>query len=171
MIFDVRTGGEATPDPFLGTVGTPVRGTYVPEPTTAPGLVPTPTPQVTVPSGTSGTPDERDEQRRNDLLQLLGTANEYRSRNGSYPDSGGNVQTLCSYREYDQACALEEIVGGELLVDPFGDPIANGYWYASDGDSVTLYAALEGEIPDDQRCATENVDLQKKPNLICITGP
>lgn len=170
VVFDVRTGGEATPDPYLGEIGTPVRYTYVPDPTFTP-REPTPRPQATVPVDAPGTPEERDAQRRSDLLGLLAAANEYRARNGEYPDTGGNIQSLCAYKELDVGCALRDILGEDPPEDPLGEPLENGYWYASDGVTVTIYAALELEVPEADRCPTDNPDLLKKPYLICIKGP
>ena len=32
-------------------------------------------------------------------------------------------------------------------------------------------AALEGDLPADQKCPTTDLELKKKPNLICVTMP
>src|SRR5581483_6022865 len=48
-----------------------------------------------------------------------------------------------------------------LPQDPLGDPISNGYWYQSDGQSAKVYASLEEDIAAEQPCPTDNVDLRK----------
>jgi hypothetical protein len=169
--LDLATGGEAEPDPFLGTIGTPVRGTFVAPTSTPPGAEPTRRAVPTVTGDVEGDPLDRDALRRGDLVRLLIAANAYRDEHGEYPSTGGNLQTLCVYKEDDKGCDLAETYEGELPEDPAGDPIRNGYWYESTGDTVKIYAALELEIPDDERCPTENVDLRVKASLICIEGP
>jgi hypothetical protein len=171
VYLDLATGGEAKPDPYLGAIGTPVRGTFVPATPTPEGAQATPRPRPTFAGVAEGTPLERDAQRRGDLLRLLIAANEIRDETGEYPTTGGNLQTLCAFRELDVGCGLAESYPGELPQDPLGDPIENGYWYESDGQTVKIYAALELEIADDERCPTDNVDLRVKASLVCITGP
>jgi hypothetical protein len=168
----LTTGGEAKPDPFLGAIGTPIRGTFVPDTPTPQGAEGTPRPRPTFVGNVQGTPLDRDAQRRGDLIRLLIAANEYREDNDGYPSTGGNLQTVCVFLDDDVGCDLAEYLeGGELPVDPFGDPIENGYWFESNGESVKIYAALELEITDEERCPTNNVDLREKPSLICIEGP
>jgi hypothetical protein len=170
--LDFATGGEARPAPYLGKIGTPVRGTFV-APTSTPVAVAQPTRGAvpTVPSDVSGTPRERDALRRGDLVRLLVAANAYREEHGEYPTTGGNLQSLCVYKDDDQGCKLAETYDGDLPEDPAGDPIKNGYWYESTGETVKIYAALEEEILDSERCPTENVDLRVKASLVCIEGP
>ncbi|MEX0750527.1 MAG: hypothetical protein WD359_06925 [Dehalococcoidia bacterium] len=169
--LDLATGGEAKPDPFLGTIGTPVRGTFVAPTSTPPGAEATPRPRPTVGGDAEGTPLERDAARRGALVLLLVAADEYRDENGEYPSTGGNLQTLCVYKDDDVGCDLAETYDGALPEDPAGDPIKNGYWYQSDGETVKIYAALELEISDSERCPTDNVDLRVKQSLVCIEGP
>ena len=168
--FDLTTGGDAEPAEFVGAIGTPVRGTFVAPTRPPPGQTPTPRPRPTV-AGVTGTPEERDLERRNDLILLLGAFNTLRDDEGEYPTTGGNVQTLCAFKELDAGCQVRDVLGEEPPDDPLGGPIENGYWYSSDGESVRIYASLEGEVPEDQRCETEDANLVDKPNLICIEGP
>jgi len=177
--LDFATGGEAEPDPYLGAIGTPVRGTFV-APTSTPFVPATATPQgaestpravPTITGDVTGDPRERDALRRGDLIRLLTAANAYRDEHGEYPSTGGNLQSLCVYKDDDQGCNLAETYDGPLPEDPAGDPIKNGYWYESTGDTVKIYAALELEITDDERCPTDNVDLRVKASLVCIEGP
>jgi hypothetical protein len=65
---------------------------------------------------------------------------------------------------------LASFLGGEVPVDPAGEPTRNGYWYQSNGDSMRLYAALELEIPETERCDTDYVDFDDRI-MICIDAP
>lgn len=168
--FDATSGGEATPEPFIGDVGTPVRSAYVPNPTPAAAVVPT----AVIRPGTNvaaGTPDLRDAQRRTDLLLLLVAANTVRADDGEFPTTNGNVQTLCVFQEYDIGCTLEDALGSPPPVDPLGNPGENGYWYSSDGATMRIYASLEGAIPETEQCVTDNAELNKQSNLICVQAP
>ena len=116
-----------------------------------------PTAVVTVPPGAQGSAADRDQQRRTDVLVLYQAANALKAQDGSFPSTNGNVQTVCTYKDVDAACKLADVLPGDIPHDPFG---ANaGYWYSSDGDSVAIYASLEGDIPDDQKCNTSDAEL------------
>jgi hypothetical protein len=167
--FDVTTGGDAEPPALLGSVGTPVRGTFVPS-TAVPRPTSTPRPPRPTPESAAGTPADRDAQRRADLLVLLAALEQFKAQEGEYLSTGGNIQTLCVYRENDLGCRLEDVLGHEVPRDPLGDAIQDGYWYSSDGDSATIYASLEGDVPESERCR-ENPDFaEATPNLICVTA-
>lgn len=167
--FDLTSGDEAEPEPYLGALGTPVRGTFVPPTATPPGARPTPRSTVTVPLDAPGTPAERDQTRRNDLLVILGAFEEVRRREGEYPSTNGNLQSLCRFKEVDVGCVLRTVMDADPPDDPLGNE--NGYWYESDGSYLKLYAALEEPIPDDQVCPTDNIDLLEKPYRICVQAP
>ncbi len=166
--FDLTTSGEAKPPPLAGAVGTPVRGTFVPPTPTPIGARPTPKSRPTV-GAVPGTPAERDGRRRNDLLIILDGFNKLKAREGSYPSTNNNLQTLCVFKQLDVGCKLKEVITG-TPEDPLGNPLQNGYWYQSDGKSLKIYASFEQDIPPDQQCPTDNVDLKKKANLICVTA-
>jgi hypothetical protein len=117
-----------------------------------------------------GDPASRDAERRDDLLTLAGAAAEVRDEEGSYPTTGGNVQTLCAYEQLDQGCAFREVLS-PLPLDPLGDPVRNGYWYSSDGETARFYASLEIEGTDAERCVTSDVELGKKNFVLCIQVP
>jgi hypothetical protein len=168
--FDLRTSGEAEPPPLVGALGSPVRGTIVPLTATPTGARPAATPRPTVAGSVEGTPATRDTTRRNALVIALDGFRRLKERDGSFPTTGGNIQTLCAYKDIDQGCKLSQVIDSGVPMDPLGDPLQNGFWYQSDGTYVKLYASLEEEVPADQQCPTDNVDLQKKPNLICITS-
>ncbi len=103
-----------------------------------PGVVPTP---VQDPLTTAR---DHDIIRVQDLTALQGALQEYMDDQGSYPNTGGILQTLCEARDLDAGCELERTLN-PLPEDPLGDPGANGYWYISDGETYTLYAQRESE--------------------------
>ena len=167
--FDLAHTGEAKPPPLVGAIGTPVRGTLIPPTPTPKGLQPTAAPRATVPAGTAGTPADRDVARRKALLAAIGGFLQLKAKDGSFPTTQGHIQTLCAYKNLDVGCKLQQVLG-DVPADPLGDPLQNGFWYESDGTYVKLYASLEQDIPDSDRCPTDNVDLKKKANLICVTA-
>lgn len=166
--FDIAKGGEATPAAPLGAIGTPVRNAYVAPTATPIGFAPTPRPKPTIgPTSGGATPFIRDEKRKSDLLLLLAAAAKVKARDGSYPTTKGNVQTLCTYKENDVACAIQALaVGGDAV----SDPAKQGYWYSSDGSTATFYASLEEDTPKEQRCQTKDIELSKHDNVICVTA-
>jgi len=169
--FDLTTGGEATPAPPIGPIGTPVRGAYI-APTATPADQATARPRPTVvapPETAQGTPAERDARRKLDLALLVETARTYKTANGGYPTTDGKVQTLCRYKELDQGCKLAQQLGGALPTDPLGG--GYDYWYSSDGTTARFYISLEQAIaPPDQPCETNDAELVKHPNVICVTA-
>lgn len=165
--LDVTKGGGATPKPPLGDIGTPVRGAYVAPTATPFGFAPTRVPRPTVVGQVTGNPAERDEKRRGDLLLLLGAAASVKARDGSYPSTNGNVQTLCNYKEIDVGCKIQALTGSTAIADP----LKIGYWYSSDGQSSKFYASLEGAVPKEQQCATNDAELKKHDNVICVKTP
>lgn len=168
--FDLTTGGEAEQPPLLGEIGTPVRSTYVAIPPTTVPTTPTPQPR---PSGgeVTGTPEERDGRRRTDLVLLAGAFQTLYERDGGFPTTGGNTQTLCVFKANDVGCAISEILGEDPPWDPLGDPANNGYFYRSDGETMELYAQLEADIPPEQECETDRAELRVRANLICVRLP
>ncbi|TAK68755.1 MAG: hypothetical protein EPO22_02175 [Dehalococcoidia bacterium] len=170
--FDAATGGEAKPNPPLGEIGTPVRPTYVPPTATPFGAHPTPTPRPTssaAPPAVSGTKDQRDAKRRVDLLLLLNAANQLKARDGSFPDTHNNVQTVCKYKDSDAGCVLKDFIDGGIPEDPLGN--GEGYWMQADGTRVRFFASLENSIDDSEKCPTTDAELVKHDNLICISAP
>lgn len=168
--LDVTTGGGAEPPPLLGRLGTPVRGTYVAPTATPMGFEPTPRPRPTIAGNAFGTREERDVKRREDVLILISGFQRIRQDEGEFPSTGGNIQSLCIYKETDQGCKLEGVIGAAPPADPLGDP-QNGYWYQSDGNTAKVYVSLEADIPDEQRCDTEIEQFEDYPNLVCPDVP
>ena len=172
VVLDATKGGAATPAKPIGEIGTPVRNAYVAPTATPIGQVATPKPKPTFSAAAAkGNPDERDAKRRTDILVLLDAANRLKAKDGAYPATNNNVQTLCAYKDLDIGCKLKDTFGADLPSDPLGDPVKNGYWYSSDGQTVKVYTALEGDIGDELKCPTTDVELKKKSNLICVKGP
>ncbi len=58
----------------------------------------------------------------------------------------------------------------ELLQDPLGDPLANGYWYVSDGGTYTIWMLRESAGPSsDFACSETPQFLLEKGTLFCVT--
>jgi hypothetical protein len=167
--FDFTTGGEAKPPPLLGAIGTPVRSEFTEVPPTE--VIRTPTPPARSSDGNvSGTPEERDDRRRADLLLIYNGFLQLGERDGEFPSTGGNTQTLCVFTENDVGCKVSDIIGDDLPSDPLGDPANNGYFYRSDGQAMQVYAQLETDIPAEQECSAERPGLTSRENLICLTA-
>jgi len=170
--FDAATGGEAKPNPPLGEIGTPVRPTYVPPTATPFGARPTPSPRPTfssAPPPAAGTKEQRDAKRRTDLLVLLNAANQLYDRDGAYPDTRNNVQSVCKYEDIDAGCALKSFIDGGIPEDPLGN--SEGYWIQSDGTRIRFFASLEGAIDESEKCPTTDAELLKHANVICVSAP
>jgi hypothetical protein len=161
----LATSGEAEPPPLMGEVGTPVRGTFVPPTPTPVGARPTPPPRPTVGPQVPGTPAERDAQRRADQLTLTAALLQYRTDNGAFPTTNGQIQTLCAYVDLDVGCAVGEYVD-PVPRDPLAAVEDAGYWYRSDGTTAFVYISFEGPVLD-ERCETDYVLFEDLPNLIC----
>jgi hypothetical protein len=172
--FDLTTGGEAKQAPFIGAIGTPIRNAYIAPTSTPVGLPTVARPTVEAqpaPADAKGTPAERDQQRRVDLLLLVDAAKKYKDDKGNLPATDDHVQSLCTYKELDQGCKLGAYIDGGSVPS---DPVGNGYnyWYSSDGTSARFYASLEQPLPgDEQPCDTDDAELVKHANVICVSAP
>jgi hypothetical protein len=161
IIFDLTTDSGAATEP-LG-LATPIP-THTPGPTFTPAPTSTPAP---APPGA----EERDATRRLDLEALRKALDEYGDEHGSYPDTSGNIQSLCVYRELDAGCKLEEFLEPPLPGDPLGDPLTNGYWFMSDGERFALIAQQEASTaPPEAACPATPAD-RDFPVFYCVTGP
>lgn len=174
VFTDVATGGDTESPPALGASIEVTPGTRtVIVPTLAP--IETPAPALAASATPSSAADAlaRDTQRLQNLAQLSAALEEYRDRFDGYPDTDGNVQTMCAYEDLDKGCDLKEVLGDEgagILSDPLGEPVVNGYWYASDGGSYTIWMLREGPgNPGDPICPESNPHLQEKGPLFCVT--
>lgn len=132
-----------------------------------PGPSPTPGPPTPTPPPVTGG-DERDVTRQQDLDRIAQALEEYREENDSYPDTGGQVQSLCVF-EADAGCELAEFLDA-IPFDPMGEPISeNGYWYSSTGDTYSVYAQRESDqVPE---CPDHPGHLEGIDSLMCVQGP
>jgi hypothetical protein len=170
--LDCTSSDGAEPPPLLGVVGSPERRTYVPPTPTPEGFAPTPRPRPTIP-GLPGTAEERDAERLRHVLIILDGMQQLRRRDGAYPTTGGNLQSLCVFVEIDAGCQLEEVLGTEPPFDPRGRGSTNGYWYQSDGATAILYFGFEtaeaaGEVCEDPHPGFAELDVGY---LVCPTLP
>ncbi|MCJ7831800.1 MAG: type II secretion system protein GspG, partial [Dehalococcoidia bacterium] len=125
-------------------------------------------PQPTKVAETPISSAERDGQRRADLDRLSVALREYRDKHGSYPSTGGGIQTVCVYLDIDAGCELGEFLK-PLPKESLGPPY--GYWYASNGSTFTLYTALESPPPGEALCSSKPEYLAGVQYLWCVKGP
>jgi hypothetical protein len=160
---DVKPLAQSTP--LAVATATP----FTPGPTRTPGPSPTMAPeQATATREALVGGSERDLTRVQDLAGLKEALEEYRDEHGGYPNTQGNIQTLCAFTGADKGCELREVLS-PLPEDPLGDPSSNGYWYASNGATYTLYAVREAEQFDE--CPDHPDHLKHAESLLCTTGP
>ena len=114
--------------------------------------------------------EERDQLRRDDLETLRQALERYAAANGRYPSTANKVQTLCLYQTLDAGCALTTVLPGLPSRDPLGAPVANGYWYLSDGTSFALMARQEATGVDKAQCPRELAQLANIELLYCVRG-
>ena len=121
------------------------------------------------PTATTGPgAEQRDAVRQQDLEAIQEALAEYREENGSYPDTGGGVQSLCVFAELDAACALRDFLG-PLPQDPLGNGPNDGYWYQSTGAEFTVYALRESAQLTE--CPEQPAHLARFDSLLCVQGP
>jgi hypothetical protein len=142
--------------------------TFTPGPSPTVGPTPTLSPdEATATVAATTGDDQRDATRQENMAALQAALEQYRDDHGEYPTTGGNIQTLCAFTEADVGCALQEFLD-PLPVDPLGDPV-QGYWYASGGDSYTIYAQRESDaLPE---CDEHPDHLRDYDSLLCVRGP
>lgn len=174
LLTDLATGGDTGPPPALGSSIQVTPGTrLVIVPTLAP--IETPTPVMVATSTPSSEADAlaRDAQRLQDLALLQAALAKYRDRFDEYPDTDGNIQTMCAYKDLDKGCDLKKVLDDEeedILEDPLGEPLVNGYWYASDVESYTIWMLREGPGESgDPVCPEVIPHLKEKGSLFCVT--
>ena len=112
--------------------------------------------------------DARDVTRQQDLDRVAQALEEYREENDSYPDSGGQVQSLCVFQA-DVGCELSEFLS-PIPADPLGEPISeNGYWFSSTGNTYSVYAQRESDQAPE--CPDHPGHLEGIDSLMCVQGP
>ena len=174
LLTDLATGGATEPPPALGSSlqVTPGARTVI-VPTLAPIETPTPVIAATPTPSSEADALARDAQRLQDLALLQAALAKYRDRFDEYPDTDANIQTMCAYKELDKGCDLKKVLDKDeegILEDPLGEPLGNGYWYASDGKSYTIWMMREGPgNPGDPICPEVIPHLKEKGSLFCIT--
>ena len=174
FLTDLATGGDTESPPALGSNIEVTPGSRV---VVVPTLVPleSPTPVIAATATPSSEADAlaRDAHRLDDLALLSAALAKYKDRFDEYPVNGGNVQTMCAYQDLDIGCDLKKALSDEdedILEDPLGEALVNGYWYASDGETYTIWALREGPAnPGDPVCAESVPHLKDKGALFCIT--
>ena len=112
--------------------------------------------------------EERDAQRRRDLLDIATVLAAYESRTGLLPTTEGRADIGCAYTGLGQLCQFLGELDAETFTDPRGRALRYGYWYESDGDSFTIYASLESPLTPEEACRTTDAFLALEPNLFCI---
>ena len=174
LLTDVATGGDTESPPPLGSSIEVTPGSRV---VVVPTLVPLETPPPVIAATTTPSSEAdalaRDTHRLDDLALLPAALAKYKERFDEYPANGGNVQTMCAYQDLDIGCDLKEVLSDgeeDILEDPLGESLVNGYWYASDGETYTIWALREGPAnPGDPVCAESVPHLRDKGPLFCIT--
>ena len=168
---DLATGGAHEPKPENQAALGPGAAAATSRPKTP--LPPTSTRTPTAAPTTVSGPvvEARDKTRKDDLEQMAAALKKYYDKKKEYPSTGGNLQTVCTYKDDDAGCKLEDFID-PIPTDPLGDPGANGYWYASDGKSYTLIAAMElpANAMSPESCPEAAPKHTKKANLYCLTG-
>lgn len=131
-----------------------------------PGATPAATPTLEY----EGDPVLRDLVRRQHLEQLRQALEQYATREGHYPDTGNQLQTLCVYRSLDVGCSLADFLP-ELPADPLGASTSNGYWYISDGASFVLIAKQESLAEEASACPEQVIAWARGEPRYCVSGP
>lgn len=175
VITDVATGGDTKPPPALGSsVETDLRTRVPILPTLLPIETATPVAAATATPSSEADAVAHDTQRLRDLFVLQVALDRYRDRFSEFPNSNGQVQTMCAYKELDKGCSLTKVLdkGNEaVLTDPLGEPLVNGYWYASDGESYSIWMLREGPAnPGDPICREVTPHLGNGRPMFCITA-
>ncbi|HUS81901.1 MAG TPA: hypothetical protein VM013_01420 [Dehalococcoidia bacterium] len=172
--MDLAFGGPSKPE--IDNAAAPpevARATIAAAPVSPTPFVPpaTETPTAAPTEETGPTAQIRDQRRVSDLADIAAALEQYREKEGEYPTTGGNIQTVCTYKDIDAGCKLEDFLGN-IPVDPEGDSVKNGYWYSSDGKTFTLVAAVDlAASATPAACEERFAQHTKKAHLYCLTGP
>jgi hypothetical protein len=120
-------------------------------------------------ASTGASPEERDEARRRDLARLAAARERLRGEGDAYPTTGGAMQSMCFYDD-DAGCRVHAFID-PIPADPRGVGLEGGYWYRSDGSSYALYAVLEGDAREQDRCPERPDHIGLHGELICVRAP
>lgn len=153
--------------PDVPTLAAPVATQF---PTTTPGPSPTfgppPTPGPPTPTATPdvGAPG-RDARRKRDLALIAEALDRYFADEGTFPKTGPNLQSLCTYKDLDAGCKLAPYMDGGV---PGDNRVP--YRYASDGRTWTIFAEFEAITPAD-RCSDARAEqLPNADDIFCVAG-
>ena len=122
------------------------------------------TPVASATATPAADPATVDFARALDLLAVRDALAAYRNERGSYPDTGGVIETLCA-EGGDAGCALSAL-NDDLATNDGTQP----YWYVSDGASYTLVARAELEQPEGQVCPAVLPEALEDGPVMCMTG-
>ncbi len=110
---------------------------------------------------------QRDVVRIQDLGEIQQTIAAYAAAGNALPSTSGDLQSLCVFRELDAGCVFAPVA--ELPEDPLGDAGFNGYFYASNGSTYSIYAQRESDaFPE---CDEHPEFLRQFDTLLCVSGP
>jgi hypothetical protein len=124
---------------------------------------------VAVVAPPAGDAASRDEQRNADLAAVAGALDQYAGQFLTFPSTNGEVRPLCAVPS-DAGCGLSPYLN-PIPADPLGEPTTNGYFYASDGLSYSVFALLEDDAS--QRtidCPFYDTGALPDEIGLCVTG-
>jgi hypothetical protein len=167
VIIFVELCGKTDVEPFEPS-GTPIpvgpTSTVGPTATTGPTSTPDPAQgTATQESATAGA--DRDEIRQADLNSIASALEEYLAENGNYPSTEDGIQTVCTFEDDDEGCALREFLN-PIPSDPLGNPGTNGYWLQSTDDTFTIFAQRESDLFE--ACDDKPAHLEDFGSVFCI---
>jgi hypothetical protein len=139
--------GDVAPDAIVNVTATVVS-------TPAAAASPTPVPD----------PVTFDYARALDLLKVGKALDAYYEQHGTYPDSEGEVTTLCD-ETGDPGCVLTTVMI-DVPFDDGNDP----YWYLSDGSTFTLVARSALSQEDTTACPADLPPAITGVPVMCAAG-
>jgi hypothetical protein len=169
VIFAVMVANAFAPPEHSATL--PKRTAAPPPPPPPQSVAPAPTHTDAEATSIANVPADarsRDERRRTDLAGLQAGLKDYKEKKGSYPSTGGSIQTACVYEKLDKLCAIKGYKGVGSFIDPRGQVF--GYYYASDGKTYALYASMEGDNSASDPCPGDISVFKTFINLFCKTS-
>jgi len=142
--------------PVIVSNGTPnaPRATDIDIPT------PTPTTAPVVPN-----PEERDQQRVDDLATIADALQQYYEVHGAYPLAEG-LQSFCRYQELDSGCKVTEV----LTALPSDPDSTRTYYYWSNGEAFALWAQTDNDAPDSDCPVTDPRPDIEEDHMYCVQG-
>jgi hypothetical protein len=169
VIIFVELCGREDVEPLAATTPFVEGPTSTPAPTFTPGPSPTTGPeQATATRESAVAGADRDEVRLADLNRIADALEEYAAEHDEYPSTGGGIQSLCAFEEFDVGCELRDVLES-IPADPFGNAAQNGYWYESDGSRYTVYGQRESELFP--ACDEHPQHLRDFNSVMCVRGP